>query len=97
MNSIATTYRLKFPAETASGRFTEIRLRGPDAVAFAVLQSLDLGSGGIVKARHARKILEAVGDLPSEALGKLHHHDLAALGILVGTLWERAEMWAALH
>lgn len=95
MNWKTATHALKFPITVGEKTYAAITLREPDVEALEAIDDLGIEPGKALKVRHMRGIIEALGDAPSEAVGKLHRDDLAALGELLGPLLDGAEAEAA--
>ena len=88
MNWKTATHVLKFPIAIGDKTIAAITLREPDLEALEIIDDLGIEAGKAVKVRHLRGLIEALGDAPSEAVGKLHCSDLAALGELLAPLLE---------
>lgn len=76
------THRLKYPVVVNGERIEQITLREPDVEALEKIDDLGIEEGKELKVRQLRGIIEAIGDAPDGAIGKLHRADIEALGNL---------------
>lgn len=82
------THRLKFPIEFDGEKIEKITLREPDVEALEKIDDLEIEPGKNLRVRQIRGIIAALGDVPADALGKMHKSDLEALGALIAPLLE---------
>lgn len=91
MNWKTVTHKLKFPLEFDGEKIEKITLREPDVEALEQIDELDIQPGKPIRVRQMRGMIEALSDVPGDALKKMHSDDLTALGELLAPLLGDAE------
>ncbi len=85
------THVLSHPVVMGEKTISSVTLREPDVEALEVVGDLGLSAGTEVTVRQMRGLIEALADVPSEVIGKLHRVDFAALGEIIGPLLSSEE------
>ena len=90
---VAKTVRhdLKHPVEADGKAFASITLREPDIEALEAIDDLAIEPGVRIKVRQLRSMIEILGDLPPEVVGKIHRDDFAKITVLVVPLLDAPE------
>jgi hypothetical protein len=81
----------KHPIEAEGKTFASITLREPDVDALEAIDELGIEPGVRMKVRQVRGMLVILGDMPDEAVGKMHRDDFAKVSEMIVPLLDPPE------
>ena len=85
------SHTLKHPIEVEGKTLTSITLHEPDVDDLERIDDLSIEPGVRIKVRQLRGMIEILGDLPPEAVGKVHRDDFVKVTALVVPLLDAPE------